>query len=347
MMAVGTLPMRLAHRLTRLRPDGFVLSLVIVVATASLLPCDGTSERILRMAGKAAIALLFFLQGARLSREAVVNGVTHWRLHSLTAVSTFVVFPLLGLAMAAMFHTALPAWLWLGVLFACALPSTVQSSIALTSMAEGNVAGCICSATLSNLAGIVLTPILFGMMAKLHGAGFNVQGIGQIALQLLAPFVAGHLLQPWIGQWALRNRSVLSVTDRGSVLLVVYTAFSSAAVTGIWHQVPPRAMAALSLIVALLLVSVLAIIITACRIMRLSRSDEVAAVFCGLQKSMVSGVPIANALFATATIGPMLLPLMIYYPLQLVVCAWLARWYARRNVEPLSRGVGVAGEAAS
>ena len=45
-------------------------------------------------------------------------------------------------------------------------------------------------------------------------------------------------------------------------------------------------------------------------------------------KSLVSGVPIANVLFSGATVGPALLPLMLYYPIQLVVYAWLARRYA-------------------
>jgi sodium/bile acid cotransporter 7 len=214
------------------------------------------------------------------------------------------------------------------VLFACTLPSTVQSSIALTSIAEGNVAGAVCAATLSSLVGIVLTPVLFGLASKLHGSGINLRGIGSIILELLVPFAAGHLARPWIGGWAARNRAILAITDRSSILLVVYTAFSAAVVHGIWYQLPLATMGRLVVVVVLLLLSGLATTLLASRTLNLARPDEVAVVFCGSQKSLVSGVPIANVLFSSASIGPMLLPIMIYYPLQLVLCAWLARRYA-------------------
>jgi len=141
----------------------------------------------------------------------------------------------------------------MGVLFACALPSTVQSSIALTSIAKGNVPSAICSATMSNLMGIFITPLLFGVMSRLHGGAVDAQGIWHIILQLLVPFAAGHLLRRWIGAWTARNRAVLSVTDRSSILLVVYTAFSAAVVHGIWHQLPLPTLATLGLVMAVLL----------------------------------------------------------------------------------------------
>lgn len=310
------------------RPDGFVLALVGVVVASTVLPCEGPSARVFGVLGTIAIASLFFLQGARLSRDAIMNGLTHWRLHLVTASTTFIIFPSIGLAMKALFPMALPPLPWMGVLFACALPSTVQSSIALTSMAKGNVAGAVCSATMSNLAGIFLTPLLFGLMSRLHGGAVDTQGIWHIILQLLVPFAAGHLLRPWIGAWAGRNRAVLSVTDRSSILLVVYTAFSAAVVHGIWHQLPLRTLGILGVVMLLLLVSGLLVTILLSRTLALCNADEVAIVFCGSQKSLVTGVPMANALFGAASIGTLLLPIMIYYPLQLIVCAWLARRYA-------------------
>ncbi len=314
------------------RPDGFVLALIGVVIASTVLPCDGRGARIFGIAGTIAIASLFFLQGARLSRDAVVNGLIHWRLHLVTACTTFVIIPCIGLAMKQLLPMALPPLPWMGVLFACALPSTVQSSIALTSIAKGNVPGAICSATMSNLAGICITPLLFGLMSRLHGGAVDAQGIWHIVLQLLVPFAAGHLLRPWIGTWAARNRAILSVTDRGSILLVVYTAFSAAVVHGIWHQLPLKTLVILGLVMSVLLASGLLITIMVSRALALCRDDEVAVVFCGSQKSLVTGVPMANALFSAASVGPLLLPIMIYYPLQLVVCAWLARRYAAAGV---------------
>jgi len=165
-------------------------------------------------------------------------------------------------------------------------------------------------------------------ISHLHGGTVNVVGVGQIVLQLLVPFVAGHTLRPWIGQWAERNRPILAITDRSSILLVAYTAFSAAVIQGLWHQLPLSTLWLLSLVVATLLAAVLVMIAVASRLLGFDRADEVAAMFCGSQKSLVSGMPIASVLFSGSTIGPILLPMMLYYPLQLVICACLARQYA-------------------
>ena len=312
--------------------DGFVAALGGVVLAATLLPCQGGSALAFGLMGKLAIASLFFLQGARLSRTAILNGITHWRLHLMIAATTFLVFPSLGIATQTAMPEALPPLLWSGLMFACALPSTVQSSIALTSIARGNVAGAVCAATASNVCGILLTPILFGALASLRGGGgFNLAGLSGIVLQLLMPFIAGHLSRPRIGHWAEQNRSVLAITDRVSILLVVYTAFSGAVVHGIWTRLPVSVLESLGLTVALLLAATLSIAIMASRAIGLSASDEAAVVFCGSQKSLISAVPIASALFSGSTVGMLLLPIMLYYPMQLVIGAGLARWYGKAD----------------
>ncbi|HKM72768.1 MAG TPA: bile acid:sodium symporter, partial [Stellaceae bacterium] len=79
---------------SRFQPDGFVLALIGTVAVATLLPCQGTSAVIFHALGSLAVASLFFLQGARLSRAALVAGAEHWRLHAAITSATFVLFPL-------------------------------------------------------------------------------------------------------------------------------------------------------------------------------------------------------------------------------------------------------------
>jgi solute carrier family 10 (sodium/bile acid cotransporter), member 7 len=320
--------LRFAANAGRVRPDPFVLSLLGVILSATCVPCRGTSADVFHVLGIAAITSLFLLQGARLSRDAVLNGITHWRLHATIATTTFVLFPLVGLALSTVLPTMLPPLLWTGVLFVCALPSTVQSSIALTSIAQGNVAGAVCSATASNVVGIALTPLIFGILSRVRGGGVSLDGVGQVFSELLVPFIAGHLFRPWIGGWVENNRRVLSLTDRGSILLVVYAAFSAAVEHGVWHQLPPIVLLLLALIVAFVLATILLTIKFASGAMEFAPQDEIAAMFCGSQKSLVSGVPIASALFSGAAVGPILIPIMIYYPVQIVVCAWLARRYA-------------------
>jgi solute carrier family 10 (sodium/bile acid cotransporter), member 7 len=323
----------------RARVDGFVLALAGVVLTAIVLPCRDDSARAFHVAGMLAIAALFFLQGARLSRDAIVLGMMHWRLHAAIGATTFVLFPLLGLGLLSAAPHLLPPPLWTGVLFVCALPSTVQSSIALTSIAGGNVPGAVCAATVSNVVGIVLAPLLFDAMSNLRGGGIDLSGFWQVGLQLLVPFAAGHAFRSSIGAWAERNRAVLSITDRSSILLVVYSAFSAAVVRGIWQQVSPACLAVLALMMSVLLGLILLVTLLASRSLGLGRDDEAALVFCGSQKSLVSGVPIANALVSGAAVGPMLLPIMVYHPLQLLICAWLARRYAtarERGITPIA-----------
>ena len=258
--------------------------------------------------------------------------MTNWKLHAAIAGTTFVLFPVLGSALITLAPHALGGTLVLGVLFLCALPSTVQSSIALTSIAQGNVAGAVCAATASSLIGLLLTPLLFGFLAHMRGGGMDASGMWQVFAQLLLPFVAGHLLRPWIGAWAARNKSLLAITDRGSILLVVYTAFSAAVVHGIWQQLPPAMLGALAVDRRGPAGRRLLITRTGARAFGFAHADEVAAVFCGSQKSLVAGIPIASVLFAGPTLGVVVLPIMIYHPLQLVVCAWLARRYAERPV---------------
>ena len=202
--------------------DPFLLALLSVVALASVLPCRGAAVPLFHALTIVVIALMFFLQGARLSRAAVVAGLAHWRLHLCILGATFVLFPLLGLGLHALFPSLLKPSLWFGVLFVCVLPSTVQSSIAFTSIGGGNVPAAVCSATASNLLGILITPLLTGVVlagAVQGGTHVSADGVLDIVLQLLVPFVAGQILQPWIGGWAARNKRLLTFTDRGSILV--------------------------------------------------------------------------------------------------------------------------------
>jgi sodium/bile acid cotransporter 7 len=328
--SIGKVQHMLPVSFRRLQPDVFVMALVTTVVIATLVPCQGDAARFCHVSAVGAIAALFFLQGARLSREAIVAGATNWKLHVAVAGTTFVLFPLLGFVLVNLMPRGFNGTLLLGVLFLCALPSTVQSSIALTSIAQGNVAGAVCAATASSLMGLLLTPFLFGVASHIRGGVINMSGMWQVFVGLLLPFMAGHLLRSWIGSWATRNKRLLAITDRGSILLVVYTAFSASVVHGIWQQLPPMMLGTLAIAAAALLAAVLMITCLVARACGFSHADEVATVFCGSQKSLIAGIPIASVLFTGPTLGVVVLPIMIYHPMQLVVGAWLARRYASR-----------------
>ncbi|WP_242108823.1 bile acid:sodium symporter family protein [Luteimonas aquatica] len=319
---------------SRFRIDPFTLALLATVLLASLLPLSGTPERVMDIVTDVAIGALFFLHGAKLAREAIVAGLAAWRLHLMIFASTFVLFPLLGLAGKPLSHWLLTPELYLGVLFLCTLPSTVQSSIAFTSMAGGNVPAAVCSASASSLLGVFLTPLLMGLLAGTQsGAGaamaHPLQAIGSIMGQLLLPFVAGHLLRPWIGAWVDRHRGVLRYTDQGTILLVVYTAFSASVIEGLWRKTPVDALLAVALIACVLLALVMTLLTYASRRLGFSREDEIAIVFCGSKKSLATGVPMAKVLFAGGSLGAIVLPIMLFHQIQLIVCAYVAQRYAR------------------
>jgi sodium/bile acid cotransporter 7 len=316
--------------LIRYRPDNFTLALLATVALASLLPCRGAAAPWFGTGTGVAIALLFFLHGARLPRAVIIGGLTHWRLHLAVFASTFVMFPLLGLALAPLSPALLPQPLYLGVLFLTTLPSTVQASIAFTSIAGGNVPAAIASASASSLLGTFITPLLVGLLMSAHG-GLSMHEIETVALQLVLPFLAGQALQPWIGGWVVRQNGLLGLVDRGSILLMVYTVFSAAMVAGLWHQLPPAGLAVTALVAGLLLATALTLTTVTARLLGFSRADEIALVFCGSKKSLVSGIPMANVLFAGHAVGLIVLPLMLFHQMQLIACAALARRYAARR----------------
>ena len=304
--------------------DRFVLALLLTVVFATLLPAQGGVLHAVDHVSTAAVCLLFFLHGTKLSTADTVAGVRQWRLHTLVFATTFVIFPLLGLATRGLVPAVLTHQLWIGVVFLCVLPSTVQSSIAFTSIARGNVAGAVVSASASNILGVVLTPAL---LALLIGSSVGISGSSllTIAAELVLPFVLGQLARPYVRPFLTRHKPVVGLVDRSSVLLVVYAAFSAGVNQGVWHQLPVGRLLALAGVCGLLLALLLTGTWWISGRLGFTRGDRIVAVFCGSKKSLVSGLPMASVLFPTATLAITVMPLMIFHMTQLIVCAVLAR----------------------
>ncbi|GKQ35234.1 bile acid:sodium symporter family protein [Streptomyces sp. A012304] len=315
--------------------DPYIVLLLGTVGLAALLPARGGSADVASGASTAAIAFLFFLYGARLSTREALDGLKHWRLHVTVLACTFVIFPLLGLAARGLVPVLLTDPLYQGLLFLTLVPSTVQSSIAFTSIARGNVPAAICAGSFSSLVGIVVTPLLAAALLGGGAGGFSADSLVQIVFQLLVPFVAGQLLRRWIGGFVTRHKKVLGHIDRGSILLVVYTAFSEGMVRGIWHQVSPARLAGLLLVEAVILAVMLALTWYGAKALRFDRADRIAIQFAGSKKSLASGLPMASVLFgAQASLA--VLPLMLFHQMQLMVCAVIAK---RRAGDPVPTAV--------
>lgn len=318
----------------RFLPYTFTLLLVAMVILASLLPISGEPAEWFGLATNLAVALLFFLHGARLSTDVVVAGFLHWRLQSFILAVTFVVFPLLGLLLGLLSPWLIPPALYLGLLYVCVLPSTVQSSIAFTSIAGGNVPAAICAASASNILGMFLTPALVAVLFSAGGhIGVSLDMIWKILLQLFLPFVLGQVLQPFIGDWIRARKSLLAPVDRGSILMVVYLAFSNAVIEGIWSKFSTADLALVICLDIVLLLVVLGITSSGSKLFGFNKEDQIAAIFCGSKKSLASGVPMAGVIFAGQSVGAIVLPLMLFHQIQLMLCAWLARRFAARKTE--------------
>ncbi|WP_424398471.1 bile acid:sodium symporter family protein, partial [Mycobacterium sp.] len=318
------------RRLSALPIDTFLLAMAATVALAALLPARGAVADAMSVAAKAVIALLFALYGARLSPQQAWHGVKRWQLHLLVLATTFVVFPVLGLAARGLVPWLLNIDLYNGLLFLCLVPSTVQSSIAFTSIARGNVSGALVSASLSNILGVALTPLLVVLLMNSSGAArMDASAIRDIVLQLLLPFTLGQLLRPWVAGWLTRHSLVTRAVDRGSILLIVYTAFSIGIVEHIWRSVDPWQLLAVAGVDTALLVAVLVFTWVIGRWAGLDRGDGIVLLFCGSKKSLASGLPMALVLFPAATVGVIMLPLMIFHQIQLVVCSVIASRLSR------------------
>ncbi len=317
------------ERLKRLDP--LIVLIVLAVIVAIILPASGTFAEWFDYAVKIAIALLFFLYGARLSTQEALNGLKHWRLHLTILAVTFLIFPLVGVGLKPLTFF-ISEDLYMGILFLTLVPSTVQSSVAFTSIAKGNIAGSIVAASLSNLAGVFFTPLLVMMLMTADGGvSIDLQVFLNIAIQLLLPFILGQACRKWVKKLAANKAT--KIVDRGSIAMVVYSAFSAGMVSGIWSTVTVWDIAFLIVFSIALIMAMLWFTMFISQRIGFNRADSIAIQFCGTKKSLATGLPMAAVIFGGANVGLLILPLMIFHQIQLMICAWLAARYGKEAGE--------------
>jgi sodium/bile acid cotransporter 7 len=302
--------------------------IVGVLLLGLVVPASGAPADALDTIKTAAIVLLFFLYGARMATREVWDGLRNWRLQGSMLAATFVVFPLLGLAIQLLPDAVLAPELRTGLLFLSVLPSTIQSSVVFTSIARGNVAGAICGATISNVLGIVLTPLFVGLLLA-RTSGDAGGSTGATLVQLLLPFVLGQVAQPFIGRWVRAHKPLTVVTDRATILLVAYASVSEAQTSGAWDGFTWVSLVVLLAVCAVLLAVMLTATWSAGGALGLDRADRIALLMCGSKKSLATGLPMASVLFTPAVAASVALPVIMFHQLQLATCAVLARRLAR------------------
>lgn len=316
------------------RVDWFLVGMVAAVVLAWIHPEPGASGGALHpeILNKLGVSLIFFLHGLGLPLRALAAGTLKWRLHLVVQLATFALCPLVGLVALWLLGTHVTPDLRVGLFYLCALPSTVSSSVAMTAAARGNVPAAVFNATLSSLIGVVLTPLWLELVL---GKAGETLPLGAVMLDLVrwlvVPLAVGQLLRPWLGDLAARHKTQIGVVDRLTILLLVYTSFCDSVQAGVWTS-GATTLGVSAIFSVVLLALVMAVTWSVTGALGFDMADRIVGLFCGSKKTLASGVPMARLIFgADPALGIILLPIMLYHPLQLVVCGWLAGRFARRR----------------
>ncbi|MBR4107378.1 MAG: bile acid:sodium symporter [Akkermansia sp.] len=313
--------------------DVFTAGILLALGMGLVAPCQGNTAIFFDGLTNTAIILLFFLYGAKLSRQSVIKGLLNWRLQAIVLGFTFIFFPLVVPLLRPLFEPMVGAALYSGLLYVACLPSTVQSSIAFTSVAGGNIPAAVCSASVSSLLGVILTPFLVSLLFAIdaeNNTAVGLDSILQICYQILLPFLLGQLSRPWLRLWVERHRALISWNDKGTIWLVVYTAFSNATAQGYWQHLHAMQLLWLVLACTLLLLLTFAATFGTSRLLGFPREDRITIVFCGSKKSLAVGAPMMLAIFGSLD-NNLLLPLMVFHQVQLMLCAYLARRWSKHK----------------
>lgn len=321
--------------INRIIPDKFILVLLATVIVATLLPAKGVMLDAIGNISTAAIVTLFFMHGVKIAPQAVVDGFRRWKLQLAIFLFGYVFMPALGLGASLLTGSVLGQGFALGLIYLAVLPTTVQSSIAYASIARGNVTAAVIASAVSNISGVVLAPLLVGLLASaLHsthgGSGIDVSGIGKIVMILLVPFALGQIARRWLHGWAQRNKALIFYLDRTTIVIAVYVAFSEAVTGGLWSRVTGVELAMLVAVVAVMLAIAFACAWGLGALLGFSDEDRATMLFSGAHKSLATGAPMARILFPGPEAGALLLPLMLYHQLQLMVSAIVSARLARR-----------------
>ncbi|MGO2499079.1 MAG: bile acid:sodium symporter family protein [Vibrio hibernica] len=323
--------------LSVIKKEWFLVAMVIAMILAVLIPEFGRSGGILHLDDVTGmgIALVFFLHGIALSPKALKDGVSNWKLHLFIQAATFVVYPLLWVIFGHGMQSIMPTALAFGFCFLFVLPSTISSSVAMTAIGRGNMPGAIFNASLSSILGVFITPFLIQFFMGLQGAQLNMMdSILSISKLLLLPMVLGQVLRPLLFSWIEKHKKVVGKADKYVILLIIYNAFSDSVSDGIWHNFSIDYLIMSLAICMVVLFFIIHLMRWGAKFFGFDHADEVAAVFCGSKKTLAAGIPMAKVIFgADPRLGMILLPIMIYHPLQIFYCAILANRYQKHALE--------------
>ncbi len=312
--------------------DLFLISLIVAIILASVAPVEGGLAHIFEIIALGMIIFMFFAHGVKLSRQSVLSALKNWRLHIVILSITFALYPAIGFALGSSLGGVLSPGLAMGVVYLTLVPSTVQSSIAFTAASKGEVASSVASAAASNCLGVVITPILAALLlgdVNLGGAGSGGGAIVSVFGLILVPFIAGHLLRPWLGDLADRYKKIIAFNDKAAIVVIVFSSFSAAMLDRLWEHTELFSLLIILVLCTTLFLAMVLIILSLTRAMGFPVDQRRAALFCASQKSLAAGAPMAKILIAGGIVGEVLIPLLMFHQMQIFLSAAIASRLAK------------------
>lgn len=317
------------------KPDTFVLSLAVVILLAYFFPYWATEESKLHLNAISSIgvSLIFFFYGLKLSPDKLQAGLSNWKLHLLVQSTTFLLFPLIMLLFYPWMDTEPQSTWWLALFFLAALPSTVSSSVVMVSIAKGNVPAAIFNASLSGIIGILVTPLWMGLFLRKDSTSFDFSEIYlKLLIEIIAPVVAGLFLHRFLGKYVQQHSARFAYFDKAIILLIVYKSFAESFMNHIFDSVSVITLLLLTITVLVLFFLVYFLTGYMARLAGFTLPDQITTQFCGTKKSLVHGTVFAKVLFGnTATVGLMLLPLMLFHAFQIFIISIIASKHSTRS----------------
>ncbi|WP_179351973.1 bile acid:sodium symporter family protein [Winogradskyella vidalii] len=312
----------------KIKIDKFVLFIIAVIIIAYFFPEWGIPKSKIPIDTISAIGIsfIFFFYGLKLNPTQLKAGLKNWKLHLLVQGATFLMFPLLVLALHPFIQNQEQETIWLAFFFLAALPSTVSSSVVMVAMAKGNIPAAIFNASISGIIGIVITPLWMGLFVDPTQTNFDFTDIYlKLIIQIILPVIVGLFLQRYFGDFARKHSSKLTLFDKSIILLIIYKSFASSFYNNIFSAV--SLLHLLLLLIGVILLFVIAFVLTGfvAKKLNLNREDQITAQFCGTKKSLVHGTVFSKIIFGNmATMGVILLPLMLFHATQILIISVIA-----------------------
>ncbi|MFH4964511.1 bile acid:sodium symporter family protein [Gaetbulibacter sp. M235] len=321
----------------KIKIDKFVLFIIVVIGVAYLFPHWGSKESQipLKTISTLGISLIFFFYGLKLSPDKLKAGLKNWKLHVLVQATTFLIFPLIVLAFHPLIQTQEQEILWLAFFFLAALPSTVSSSVVMVSIAKGNIPAAIFNASISGIIGIVVTPLWMGLFVHSAQTDFDFTEIYiKLIVQIILPVVFGIILQRYLGKLANEHSSKITLFDKSVILLIIYRSFSESFDEHIFSSVSLSDLLFFFTAVLFLFFIVFTLTGYVAKKLNFNKEDQITTQFCGTKKSLVHGTVFSAILFGNmATIGIILLPLMLFHAIQILIISIIASKSGRLMVK--------------